>query len=162
MKAKKHQLFLRLGLSLFTLFLVIYLVQIVSLINKYNALIPTLSPNDQNQFGFAFTIELFAYVFFGVPALLLELSCTRSIYKILKYDLHGSIKVCYIISAITALAAFIFQCLIFFGVIVFATTNIKIQDNVMLLTTWAPFILSFALGSISSRCTKDTSKQGGI
>lgn len=155
---KKASVVLWVGLAFFSLSLIIYLVRIASVIDNYHALIPTLSSNDQNHFSFAFMIELFAYVFFGAPALLSELSCTRSIYKILRHNPHGGVKVCYIISAVVALAAFIFQCLIFFAIIVIPPLNgsVALLDYVLLFTTWPPFLLSFVLGSVSSKRVGDT------
>ncbi len=110
----------------------------------------TLSPNDVIRFEYAFDIELFAYMLFGIPALLLELSCIRSVYRILKYDPRGAVKICLLISAILSFSAFVFQVLMFVGVLDFTkdSGSLKLQETVLLLTGCPVAIVSFVLGSL--------------
>ncbi len=152
MKARKHQLFLWISFALFALSFMFFLVKIVVLYNEFKATSSTLSPSE-----YAFGIDLFAYVFFGTPALLMELSCIRSVYKLLRYEPSGKVKVCYFISAIITLAAFVFQYLIFFGTVDFSygPGRVKLQENVLLLTGWPVIIVSFILGSIPMKRTED-------
>lgn len=156
MKVRKHQSFLWISFALFALSFIIFLVKIAVLYNEFKATSSTLSPSE-----YAFGIDLFAYLFFGTPVLLMELSCIRSVYKLLKYEPSGKVKVCYIISAIIALVAFVFQCLIFFDAIDFSygPGKVKLQENVLLLTGWPVILVSFILGSIPMNRTEDTANQ---
>ena len=153
MKTKKHRLFLWISLAFFALSLVIFLVEIVLLYHKFKTISSTLTPNDLIRFEYAFVIELFAYIMFGIAALLVELSCIRSVYRILKYEPHGVIRICWLISAILSFSAFVFQVLMFTGVLDFTkeSGSIKLQETVLLLTEWPVVIVSFVLGSIRKK-----------
>ena len=153
MKIKKHRLFLWISLAFFALSLVIFLVEIVLSYHEFKTTSSTLSPNDLIRFEYAFVLELFAYIMLGIPALLVELSCIRSVYRILKYEPNGTIRICWLISALLSFSAFVFQVLIFTGVLDFTkdSGSLKLQETVLLLTGWPVVIVSFVLGSIRKK-----------
>ena len=148
MKMKKHRLFLWISLAFFALSLVIFLVEMVLSYHEFKTTSSTLSPNDLIRFEYAFVLELFAYIMLGIPALLVELSCIRSVYRILKYEPNGTIRICWLISALLSFSAFVFQVLIFTGVLDFTwdSGSIKLQETVLLLTSLPIIIISFVLG----------------
>ena len=149
MKTKKYQLFLWIGLAFFALSFVLFLLEAVLLYYDFKTISSTLSPNDVIRFEYNFVIELFAYIMFGVPILLLELSCIRSVYRILKYKPLGTIRICWLISAILSFLAFVFQTLLFVGILDFTkdSGSIKFQETFLLLTGWPVVIISFILGT---------------
>lgn len=146
MKNKRHGLFLW---ASFTLFALSVIVVILNMIVSYYK-VKTEFPTDDMRI----TDELVAIVLISVwiiiPSLASELSCIRSVYKILKYEPTGYVKLCYIISASLAFLSFSFQWLIFVGLI--NLEAIRPGENftahVLLFTQWPSFILSFVLGSI--------------
>lgn len=149
MKAKKHQLFLWISLGFFALSLVIFFVKIALLYYEFKITSSTLSSNDLIRFEYNFVIELFAYIMFGIPALLLELSCIRSVYRILKYKPRGVVRMYLLISVILSFFAFVVQVLMFAGVLDFTkdSGSLKLQETFLLLTGWPVVIVSFVLGS---------------
>ena len=153
MKMEKHQLFLWISLVVFALSFVIFLVEIVSLYYEFKTTSSTLSPNDLIRFEYAFVVELSWYIMLGAPALLVELSCIRSVYRILKYEPHGFIRICWLISSILSFSAFVFLALMFTGVLDFTkeSGSTKLQDTVLLLTEWPVVVVSFVLGSIRKK-----------
>lgn len=150
MRNKKSRFFLWISLSLFALSLVAFFVTIAVSYFEFKATSSTLSPNDLIHFEYAFVIELFAYVLFGMPALLLELCGIRSVYRILKYKPQGAVKICLLISAMLSFSAFVFQALMFGGVLDFIqdSGSLKLQETVLLLTGLPVVIVSFVLGSM--------------
>ena len=146
MNNKKARLFLWISLAVFALSAVAVLISSIEL---YYELLVYPPPNDPSR-EFMPGFELFVYIFIMVPALAIELFCIRSVYKILKHEPKGIIKICYLISAILSFSEFVFQCLIFAGLI-----NLENMGNipnftatVLIFTQWPVFILSFVLGSI--------------
>jgi hypothetical protein len=148
MKTKKSSIFLWSSLSVFALSLIAFFVKIALLYYDFKTTTPALSPNDIIRFEYNFVIELFAYILFGTPALLLELSGIRSTYRILKYNPHGACRICLLISAILSFSAFVFQTLMLAGVLDFTkdSGSLKLQETVLLLTGWPVVIVSFLLG----------------
>lgn len=148
MKAKKTSVFLWMSLSFFAFSLILFFVKIALLYYEFQTSSSTLSPDDYIRFEYNFVIELFSYIMFGIPALLLELSCIRSAYRILKYNPHSTSRICLLISAILSFSAFVFQALMFAGVLDFTqdSGSIKLQETVLLLTGWPVVIISFVLG----------------
>lgn len=153
MKTKKHRLFLWISLVFFTISFVIFWVGIGLSYHEFKTTSATLSPNDLIRFEYAFVIELFAYIMCGIPALLVELSCIRSVYRILKYEPHGTDRICWLISAILSFSAFVFHVLVFTGVLNFTkeSGSIALQETVLLLTEWPVVILSFILCSMRKK-----------
>lgn len=149
MKTKKASIFLWSSLSFLALSIIAFFVKIALLYYEFKTTASTLSPNDAIRFEYSFVIELFAYIMFGIPALLLEFSCIRSVYRILKYKLCGSVRICLLISAILSFFAFVFQVLMFAGVLDFTkdSGSLKLQETALFLTGWPVFILSLVLGS---------------
>lgn len=145
---KKTSIFLWSSLSVFALSLIAFFVKIALLYYDFKTATPALSPNDLISFEYNFVIELFAYILFGIPALLLELSGIRHTYRILKYKPHGASKICLLISAILSFSAFVFQVLMFTGILDFTqdSGSIKLQETVLLLTGLPVVIISFVLG----------------
>lgn len=150
MSTKKSRLFLWISLSLFALSLIAFFVKIALLYGDFKATSSTLSPNDLIHFQYAFVIELFAYVLFGMSTLLLELFGIRSVYRILKHRPRGAAKICLLIAAILSFSAFVFQALMFAGVLDFTqdSGSLKLQETVLLLTGLPVVLVSFVLGSI--------------
>ena len=147
MKVRKHRLFLWVGLALFVAYLAVYLVGFGSL---YQAELPTVSPGDRKLFGFANLIDdMFAYVVLVGPSLLVELSCIRSIYRILKYEPKGLVRICWLLSAVLSFSAFVFQILVFTGVVdlLEGRTNVALLGYSLLLTGIPVAIVSFLLCS---------------
>ena len=149
MTTKRSRVFLWIGLTLFAISLVLFFVGIILSYCSFKATSSTLSPDDLIQFEYGFVIELFAYMLFGIPILLLELSGIRSVYRILKYRPRNAAKVCLLISAILSFFAFAFQALMFIGVLDFTQNNgsVKLQEALLLLTGLPIVIVSFVLGS---------------
>ncbi len=151
MKVKKHQLFFWVGLALFAAYLAIYLVGFGSLCQ---AELPTTSPDDRKLFGFANLIDdTFAYVVLVGPSLLVELSCIRSIYRILKYEPKGLVRICWLLSAVLSFSALVFQMLIYTGVVdlLEGRTSVALLDNSLALTELPVVIVSFLLCSIHKK-----------
>ena len=107
------------GLNIFALSFVLFCVNLGLLYNEFKASSSTLSPNDVVRFEYNFVIEAFAYIMFGTPALLIELSCIRSIYRILKYKAFGITRIYWMVSAILSFFSFVFLLLMFTGVLDF-------------------------------------------
>lgn len=147
-KVKKASNFLWISLSFFALSLVVFFVKIALLYYEFKTTASTLAPNDFIRFEYNFVVELFAYIMFGIPTLLLELSCIRSVYRILKYKPRDAVRICLLISAILSFSAFAFQVLMFAGALDLTqdSGSIKLQETVLLLSGWPVVILSFVLG----------------
>ena len=150
MNNKKSRLFLRISLAVFALTLILFFVKMAVGYSEFKTTSSTLSPNDLVHFEYAFVIELFAYLFFGTPALLLEICGIRSVYRILKHQPRGGAKICWLISAILSFSAFVFLMLLLTGVLdlVNDSGSLKLQETVLLLTGWPVVIVSFVLGSM--------------
>ncbi len=150
MNSKKTRLFLWISLSFVALSFVTLLVKIALLYCEFKATSSTLSPNDLIHFEYGFVLELFAYVLFGMSALLLELCGIWSIYRILKLQPRNAAKICLLISAILSFSAFAFQALMLSGVLNFTADSgsVKLQEILLLLTGLPIAIVSFVLGSI--------------
>ena len=148
MKSKKASIFLWSSLSFFALSLIVFFVKIALLYYEFQTTSSTLSPSDFIRFEYNFVVKLFAYIIFGIPSLLLELSGIRSVYRIIKYNPHGVYRTCLLISAILSFSAFVFQTLMFSGLLDFTNDSgsIKLQETVLLLTSWPVVIVSFGLG----------------
>lgn len=153
MKAKKTSIFFWISLSFFALSLIVFFVKIALLYYEFKTTSSTLSPNDFIRFEYNFVIELFACIVFGIPALLLELSGIRSVYRILKFKPSDAVRICLLISAILSFFAFVFQVLMFAGVLDFTkdSGSVKLQETVLLMTGWPVVIVSFVLGSIRKK-----------
>ena len=148
MKAKKTSIFLWISLSFFALSLIVFFIKIALLYYEFKTTSSTLSTNDVIRFEYNFVIELFAYIMFGIPALLLELSGIRSVYRMLKHRPRDAVRICWLISAILSFSAFVFQALMFAGVLDFTkdSGSVKLQEIVLLLTGLPVAIASFVLG----------------
>ena len=150
MNTKKSRVFLWISLSFFALSLVVFFVKIVLLYYDFKATSSTLSPNDLIHFEYGFVIELFAHILLGIPSLLSELSCIRSVYRILKHQPRDTVRIRLLISALLSFFAFVFQVLMFVGVLDFTkdSGSLKLQETVLLLTGWPVVIVTFVLGTI--------------
>ncbi len=85
-------------------FFVLSLITIVIAIISSYGQIKTDFPNDPRRVSDEFTWLIICYIIFVFPAFTVAFSCIRSIYKILKYEPKGIVKICYIISAALALS----------------------------------------------------------
>ena len=85
--------------------------------------------------------------------MLVELSCIRSIYRILKYEPKGIIRICWLVSAVLSFSAFVFQILVFTGVVdlLEGRTNVALLGYSLLLTEFPVVIVSFLLCSIHKK-----------
>lgn len=153
-RKKASKIFLWIGLSLFVFSIILILIEI----NKsYNTISKDFS-NDPIRQSEEFFWVLFVVGLFIVPIFAEELSCIRSVYKLLNCGQKGFVKTCYIISASLSLFAIVFHWLIIVGRINF--DNIENGQNIMtttlLLTQWPVIIVSFVLGSIRGKTKQDT------
>ena len=139
MNNKKARLFLWISLAVFALSAVAVLISSIEL---YYELLVYPPPNDPSR-EFMPGFELFIYIFIMIPALAIELSCIRSVYKILKHEPKGIVKIFYWISAILSFSTFVFLCLTFTRVI----SNARAAD-VLFIIQPPVFLVSFVLGSI--------------
>ncbi len=157
MNNKKQKTFLYISLVFFALTVI---GVIVDTIYKYYQ-IQSAFVNDPRRIHEETSWMIFSVIVFVVPVLMVELSGIRSTYKLLKYRPTGSVKICYLISAIISFSAFLWQALMFFRVTSFIMQylSMKAQDLILLLPGLPSFIVSFILGSIpikrNDRCTTD-------
>lgn len=130
-KSEKTSIFLWISLCFFALSLLVFFVKIVLLYYEFKTTSSILSLDDFIRFKYNFVIELFAYIMFILPALLLGLSSTRSVYRILKYNPHSVSRTCLLISANLSFSAFVFQALMFASVLYFTqnSSSIKLQKQ---------------------------------
>ncbi len=158
MKNKKSRLFLWISLAFFALTLIAFLICIIITYFQIKAYFPDDPDMVINEFGLA----VFVYMLLMFPSLAVELSCIRSVYKTIKHNPRGIIKVCYLISAILSFSAFALQFLIYVGVIdlVLESGDARIEQAVLFWTEWPVFIVSFALGSlpVKRKDLSDTTK----
>ena len=143
----KKRLFLIISLTILLLYVICVISNEVIELEKTKIEHPN---NEDNIVSLSFVIMTAINIFVAFPALLSELSCTRSIYKILKFNPRKPIKICYIISASLAFLAFAFTVL--YGLKLVTLDWIKPGMNftftILVLTMWPSFIISFILGSI--------------
>ena len=139
MNNKKARLFLWISLAVFALSAIAVLISSIEL---YYELLVYPPPNDPIR-EFMPGFELFVYIFIMVSVLAIELSCIRSVYKILRHEPKGIVKICYWISAILSFSAFVFLCLCFVGVI--GNEN---EADMLLIIQPPVIIISFVLSSI--------------
>ena len=143
---KKCKIFLRIGFAIFIFSIIAFILGIISSYFKIKADFP----DDNAKIKAEFVFTLFFAPWIICPFLASELSCIRSIYKILKYNPKGVVKICYIVSSVLAFISIIFQCLVSAGVLDF--NEIGVEQNatfyILLPTECVLFILSFALGSV--------------
>ncbi len=145
MNDKKPRLFLWIGLALFAISVIVVIASIVMSYYRIKADFPDDAIRVMNEFSFGFFIaSLLVFPFLGS-----ELSCIRSIYKLLKYKTQGSVKACYIISSLLAFLAAVFFCLTSLGWIHFVQEGGHDRTaELVLFTLWPTFIVSLILGSI--------------
>ena len=144
---KKAKILLCISLA----FIVIYLIVCIVLFSMDYYQLKAKYQNDpvkiNNEVGFAFIVLFFTLV----PALGNGLSCIRSVYKMLMHRPYGLVKIIYIISSVLAFAAFALTFIFLFewlGVMRQNTPNTNLVVDVMLLTEWPIFIVSFILNCI--------------
>ena len=145
MNNKKARLFLRIGLVIFALSVIGLLICII----RSYYLLEARFPNDPDIVRNEFLFSLGMGIFILYPTLAIELSCIRSVYKILKYQPKKIAKICYWISVVLSVSTLVFQCLILVIVNISPGTSLdNYAVDIFLLTGWPVFILSFVLGSI--------------
>ncbi len=150
MKVKKHQLFFWVGLALFAASFTAYLVWMGIFVYGFHVELPTLSPDEQVDFGMDFSFLMVWYIGLVGPSLLVELSCIRSIYRILKYEPKGIIRICWLVSAVLSFFAFVFQILVHTGVLAYME-----YETPLILSEFPVAIVSFLLCSIRKKQNHD-------
>lgn len=146
--SKKRGHFWWVGFTLFALSVIAFLFACI--VGPYFEL-KDLPPDDHPMNVWSETVFLNMLYFF--PCLAIELSCIRSIYRILEYRPRGRIKACCVISAILAFSAVVVQVLIFVGALDFTTDSgsLRLQETVLLLTGWPVFIVTYKLAKIPTQ-----------
>lgn len=143
---KKSKLFLWISFAVFSLSVIAILLNLIASYCE----IKSAFPNDNVQVINEFGLTLILAIILMCPFLGSELSLIRSVYKILKHNLNGSVKVCYVISSVLAFLAVVLQCLVLAGLISFG--DVESEQNftvyILLFTEWPLFVSSFILGSI--------------
>ena len=149
---KKSKLFLWISFVFFSLSVIAILLNLISSFYE----IKSAFPNDDLQVMNEFGLTLILAIVLMCPFLGSELSLIRSVYKILKHNPNGSVKVCYAISSVLAFFSVALQCLVSAGLINFG--NVESGQNftvyILLFTEWPLFVLSFILGSIRHKRTE--------
>ena len=142
MNNKKAKIFLCVGLICFLLTTIGVIID-----NKleYDR-IQKAYANDWYELKFLNAMMLVMLYWVIIPGLLVELSGIRSTYKLLKYKPKGNVKICYLISASLAFLAIAVVLLCFVGVLIINADNFFLE--IMVITMWPSFIISFILGSI--------------
>ena len=142
MNNKKAKIFLCVGLICFLLTTIGVII--------YNKLeydrIQEAYTNDWYEIKIQNAMRLLMLCWVIIPGLLVELSGIRSTYKLLKYKPKGDVKICYLISASLAFLAIAVVLLCFVGVLIINADNFFLE--IMVITMWPSFIISFILGSI--------------
>ncbi len=147
-KPQKHRIFLWISLFLFVISVVVFISNIIMI--YYGIKVDHLNndPLVANDFGYAILV----YAAITVPTLLSELSFIRSVYKVLKYKMRISVRVCYIISSVLSFSFVIFYRLCVCGVIHF-TSEYRGDITTEVLACIGPQIvtISFLLESLPVR-----------
>ena len=151
MNNKKAKIFLCIGLICFlltTIGVIIY--------NKleYNR-IQEAYTNDWYEIKIQNAMRLLMLCWVIIPGLLVELSGIRSTYKLLKYKPKGDVKICYLISASLAFLAIAVVLLCYIGGLIIKVSNFFLE--IMVITMWPSFIISFIIGSIPVKRKKKDS-----
>ena len=148
---KKNKLFLWISFAVFSLSVIAILLNLVASYCEIRSAFPNDNIQVMNEFG----LTLILAIILMCPFLGSELSVIRSVYKILKHNPNGNVKVCYIISSVLAFFAVVLQCLVSAGLINFG--NVESGQNstvyILLFTEWPLFVLSLILGSIYHKRT---------
>lgn len=143
---KKSKLFLWISFAIFSLSVIAILFNLIASYCEIRSAFPNDNIQVMNEFG----LTLILAIMLMCPFLGSELSLIRSVYKILKHNPNGSVKVCYIISSVLAFFGVVLQCLVSAGVMNFG--NVESGQNftvyILLFTEWPLFVLSFILGSV--------------
>ena len=151
MKVKKHQLFFWVGLALFIASLAFYLVGMGLLVREAQTeTLPPSYPSDIEQYRQEAVYATFVYIVLVGPSLLVELSCIRSVYRILKYEPKGIIRICWLVSAVLSFFAFVFQILVHTGVLAYME-----YETPLILSEFPVAIVSFLLCSIRKKQDHD-------
>ena len=95
---KKSKLFLWISFVFFSLSVIAILLNLISSFYE----IKSAFPNDDLQVMNEFGLTLILAIVLMCPFLGSELSLIRSVYRILKHNPNGSVKVCYAISSVLA------------------------------------------------------------
>ena len=141
MNNKKAKIFLCIGLICFLLTTIGVII--------YNKLeydrIQEVYANDWYEIKIQNAMRLLMLCWVIIPGLLAELSGI-STYKLLKYKPKGDVKICYLISASLAFLAIAVVLLCYIGVLIINADDFFLE--IMVITMWPSFIISFILGSI--------------
>ena len=148
-RQKKCQWFLGVSLTIFAFVVITFLLYSIPFYLDYRTMPQDNTIDGTNNFA----MSIFVMIWMIIPIFAMMLCFIRSVYKILKYEPQRGIKICYVLSALLALCAFVFEILILSGLI-----NLeKVLDipnltaTMLLLTGWPIFLISFILGSLPTK-----------
>ena len=145
MRNKKTKLFLCVSLIVVAIYLIAVIISIFMAYYDVKA----YYANDSALASMGFTFGLAICLFVEFAVLGNALSCIRSVYKMLKYEPYGSVKILYTVSSILAFAAFALACISALGWIDYVDTNgYDHSSTVLIASEWPIFIVSFILGCI--------------
>ena len=135
---KKHQIFLLVTLSLLLLSIIVIFILIIKTYFYYQANYPEyLNDPDLTKFGgFNFDLNIFLTIYI-IPIYAVSLTFIISVYKLLKHNLKGVTKVCYIVSTSIAILTLI----LFMICIIKGMNNLSTGAIYMLLITGYPINL---------------------
>ena len=152
MKGKKHRIFLFRSLAVFLASVIAFIV--IYFITKFEV-DKLMAQNPDTQFQFGLGMSLILGTIFAIVALGLELSFIRSVYKMLKHNPKGIIKICYVISAFLAFSGLVLYLGLVFGIIGYVSPTGRYYTGDMYLIQFPLFILSFILGSLPLKINED-------
>lgn len=150
MSNKRYRWVLAIGFAVWLCSIIAILVDIVT---EYHAL-QVAFPGETNDSiqamnGFAWAVEI-SVLMLWIPFLGAELSCMRSVYKMLSRRPRGMVKLCYLVSVCIGFLVVAFQCLTSLGWLrledVWDITNATFTAQA--ITQWPGFVVSWILGSI--------------
>ena len=146
MKNRKRLIFLIICLAVFVASVIAVAIYYCEAVTELNIILSEVT-DTQERVGLE--EGLIWSFFFTIAVLGAELSFIRSVYKMLKHEPVGIVRVCYTISALLALFLVIFLYLIFFRMAFFPKVGGENNTlNLLVLIEWPSFLLSFILGSI--------------
>ena len=151
MNNKKAKIFLCISLICFALIAIVIIISI-RLENYSEELSLANGPSRPEFGGIIMYIAIYTMI---IPGLATMLSGIRSTYKLLKYNPQGKVKICYLVSASLAFLAIAVVLLCYIGGLIIKVSNFFLE--IMVITMWPSFIISFILGSIPIKRKKKDS-----
>ena len=147
---KKHQIFLLVAFSLLLLSIIVIFLLILRDYFYYQANYPEyLNDPDLTKLG-GFDVSVAYTIIAIIPSYIVAFTGIRCVYKLLKYNIKGFIKICYIIAAVIVFLAIIFQIMYIFGCFRSPFTDEReiFFDRLFWISGIPVAIFSFILGSL--------------